>query len=117
MQKKSTKGGTVDKAREFDFSLLNEYVGVNFQLIHCHSSDFNKFEVPLTDTSLQEKKCSHCEMAVLHSDGPPSNGQQEGQAQSIPDMFFDDAVKRQNYLCNTPIHVFVQLCEAEHLAN
>ena len=32
--KKSGKGGSTDKARDFDFSLLNEFVGVNFQLIN-----------------------------------------------------------------------------------
>ena len=71
MRKKSTKGGTTDKAREFDFSLLNEFVGVNFQLINCHSSDFNTREIPLTDTAQQKKKMQrnfHCEMDVIHSE-------------------------------------------------
>ena len=65
MQKKSVKGGTTDKAREFDFSLLNEFVGVNLQLINRHSSEFNKFEIPLTDTALQKIKCSK---TVIHSE-------------------------------------------------
>ena len=51
-------GGTAaDKATEFDFLLLNEFVGVNCQLINHHSSDFSKFEIPLTDTAIQKKKC------------------------------------------------------------
>ena len=100
MRKTSTKGGTTDKAREFDFSLLNEFVGVYFQLINCHSSDFNKLETPLKDTAQQKKKCSETSILKCLSynlNRPPSSVWQEGQAQSIPDLFFNDAVEQQNY--------------------
>ena len=76
MRKKGMKGGTTDKAREFDFSLLNELVGVNFQLINHHSSEFNKFEIPLTDTALQKIKCSKTSIVKWLSytlNHPPSN--------------------------------------------
>ena len=99
MRNKSVKGGTTDKAREFDFSLLNEFVVVNFQLINCCSSDFNKFKIPLTDTAPQEKKCSETSTLKWLSytlNRPPSNAQQEGQAQSIPNLFFNDAIELQN---------------------
>ena len=92
--KKSMIGGTTDKAKVFDFSPLNEFVGVNCQLINHHSSDFNKFEIPLTDTHIQKKKCSKTSIVKWLSytvNRPPSNAQQEGQAQSIPNLFFDDA--------------------------
>ena len=87
MQKKSVKGGTTDKAREFDFSLLNEFVGVNFQLINRRSSEFNKFEIPLADTALQKIKCRKTPIVKWLSytlNRPPSNGHQEGPPQSIP---------------------------------
>ena len=87
MRKKSVKRGTTDKAREFDFSLLNEFVGVNFQLINSCSSEFNKFEIPPTDTALQKIKCSKTSIVKWLSytlNRPPSNVQQEGQPQSIP---------------------------------
>ena len=87
------KGGTADKATEFDFSPLNELVGVNFQL---SSSDFNKFEISLTDTAIKNKKYSKTSIVKWLSytvNCPPSNGPQEGQAQSIPNLFFDDAVE------------------------
>ena len=87
MRKKSVKGGTTDKAREFDFSLLNEFVGVNFQLINRRSSEFNKFEIPLTATALQKIKCSKTSIVKWLSytlNRPPSNAQQEGQPQLIP---------------------------------
>ena len=57
------------KAKVFDISLINEFVGVKCQLIKHHRSDFNKFGIPLTDTAIQKKKCIqnfHCEMAVIH---------------------------------------------------
>ena len=87
MRKKSMKGGTTDKAREFDFSLLNEFVGVNFQLINSCKSEFNKFDIPLTDTALQKIKCSKTSIVKWLSytlNHPASNVQQEGQPQSFP---------------------------------
>ena len=87
MRKKSVKGGTTDKAREFDFSLLNEFVGLNFQLINCRSSEFNKVEIPLTATALQKIKCSKTSIVKWLSytlNRPASNVQQEGQPQSFP---------------------------------
>ena len=70
-------------------------------LMNHHSSDFRKFEIPLTDTAIQKKKGSKTSIVKLLSyivNCPPSNGPQEGQAQSIPiNLFFNDAVEWQNY--------------------
>lgn len=71
------------------------FVGVNFQSINRRSSDFNKFEITLTDASLQKNECSETSTVKWQS-YTPSNGQQEGQAQSIQ---------------------LTQLCQAEHLVN
>jgi len=99
--KDSLIGGTTDKAKVLDFSLLNEFVGVNCKLIiNHHNSDFNKFEILLTDTAIQKKKCSKMSIMKCLSytvNRHPSNGQQEGQAQPIPNLFFHDAAEWQNY--------------------
>ena len=90
MEKMSTK------AREFDFSLLNElilWVSISNQLTVAALISINlKF---LTDASLQKNECRETSIVKWQS-YTPSNGQQEGQAQSIQ---------------------LTQLCQAEHLVN
>ena len=59
-------------------------MGVNLQLIDCHSSDFNELEIPLTDTPQQKENCSEIFIVKWLSytlNRPPLNGKQEGQAQ------------------------------------
>ena len=71
MRNLDVKGRTTDKAREFDFSLLNEFVGVNFQLINLNAALISINLKFLSQTLLSRRKLQrnfHCEMAVIHSE-------------------------------------------------
>ena len=70
-----------------DVDAKDEHKRTVYQSINRRSSDFNKFEIPLTDASLQKNECSETSIVKWQS-YTPSNGQQEAKLSQFNSLNF-----------------------------